>query len=109
MVALCVDTPGEADVWVLERVWKEFIVEVLLDAEDHGQPEEHVVAQPVVDELVGVLARKDHAHLVVVKVWSLTQFYSVDFSPSRISVKKCVFNKHTIKICVREHPNSTYG
>ena len=67
MVALCVDTPGEADVWVLERVWKEFIVEVLLDAEDHGQPEEHVVAQPVVDELVGVLARKDHAHLVEVR------------------------------------------
>ena len=27
------------------------------------------------------------------QVWSLTQFYSVDFSQSRISVKKCVFNK----------------
>ena len=33
-------------------------------------------------------------------VWSLTQFYSVDFSKSRISVKKCVFNKRTIKVCV---------
>ena len=34
------------------------------------------------------------------KVWSLTQFYSVDFSKSRIYVKKCVFNKRTIKVCV---------
>ena len=25
------------------------------------------------------------------QVWSLTQFYSVDFSKSRISVKKCIF------------------
>ena len=31
---------------------------------------------------------------------SLTQFYSVDFSQSRIDVKKCVFNKRTIKVCV---------
>ena len=31
--------------------------------------------------------------------WSLTQFYSVDFSQSRIGVIKCVFNKHTIKVC----------
>ena len=34
------------------------------------------------------------------QVWSLTQFYSVDFSQSRISVKKCVFNKRTMKVCV---------
>ena len=34
------------------------------------------------------------------QVWSLTQFYSVDISQSRIGVKKCVFNKRTIKICV---------
>ena len=34
------------------------------------------------------------------KVWSLTQFYSVDFSKSREGVKKCVFNKRTIKVCV---------
>ena len=33
------------------------------------------------------------------QVWSLTQFYSVDFSNSRIGVKKCVFNKRTIKLC----------
>ena len=31
------------------------------------------------------------------QVWSLAQFYSVDFSKSRIDVKKCVFNKRTIK------------
>ena len=29
----------------------------------------------------------------VFQVWSLTQFYSVDFSKLRIDVKKCVFNK----------------
>ena len=34
------------------------------------------------------------------QVWSLTQFYSVDFSKSRSGVKKCVFNKRTIKVCV---------
>ena len=34
------------------------------------------------------------------KVSSLTQLYSVDFSQSRIGVKKCVFNKRTIKVCV---------
>ena len=34
------------------------------------------------------------------QVWSPTQFYSVDFSKSRIGVKKCVFNKRTIKVCV---------
>ena len=34
------------------------------------------------------------------QVWSLTQFYSVDCSQSRIGVKKCVFNKRTIKACV---------
>ena len=35
------------------------------------------------------------------QVWSLTQFYSVDFSPSRISVNKCGFNRRRIKVCVR--------
>ena len=34
------------------------------------------------------------------QVWSLTQFYSVDFSQSGIGVNKCVFNKRTIKVCV---------
>ena len=34
------------------------------------------------------------------QVWSITQFYSIDFSQSRIIIKKCVFNKHTIKVCV---------
>ena len=34
------------------------------------------------------------------QVWSLTQLYSVDFPQSRIGVKKCVFNKRTIKVCV---------
>ena len=33
-------------------------------------------------------------------VWSPTQFYPVDFSLSRIGVKKCVFNKRAVKVCV---------
>ena len=38
---------------------------------------------------------------VIVQVWSLTQFYSVDFpQSSRIGVKKCVFNTRSVKICV---------
>ena len=32
------------------------------------------------------------------QVWSLTQFYSVDFLQSRIGVKKCVFIKRTIQV-----------
>ena len=38
--------------------------------------------------------------ICLLQVWSLTQFYSVDFSKSMISVSKCVFNKRTIKVCV---------
>ena len=34
------------------------------------------------------------------QVQTLTQFYSVDFSQSRISVKKCVFNTRIIKVAV---------
>ena len=47
------------------------------------------------DEIEG-----DGADAVEAQVRSLTQFYSVDFSLSRIGVKKCVFNKRTIKVCV---------
>ena len=32
------------------------------------------------------------------QVWSLTQLYSVDFSKARIGVRKCIFNKRTIKV-----------
>ena len=35
-----------------------------------------------------------------VQLWSLTQFYSIDFSQSRIGVKKCDFYKCTIKVRV---------
>ena len=34
------------------------------------------------------------------QVWSQTQLNSVDFSQSRIGVKKCHFNKRTIMVCV---------
>ena len=37
--------------------------------------------------------------LVRGQVWSLTQFNSIGFLPSRIVTKKCVFNKHTIRVC----------
>ena len=46
------------------------------------------------DVLVGTII------FAVDQVWSLTQIYSVDFSKSRISVSKSVFNKRTIKVCV---------
>ena len=42
--------------------------------------------------------------------WSLTQFYSVDFSKSRIRVKKCIFDKRTIKVgvsCSWRHPGTS--
>ena len=49
----------------------------------------------------------DSGHAVAPKcdvnqVWSLTQCQvtSVHFSQSRIGLKKCVFNKRTIKVCV---------
>ena len=43
---------------------------------------------------------RSHLKKHVVQVCLLTQLYSVDFSHSRIGVKKCVFNKRTIKVCV---------
>ena len=35
------------------------------------------------------------------QVWSITQFCSVDFTQSRIALKKCIFNKRTIKVCAQ--------
>ena len=37
----------------------------------------------------------------LLQVWSLTQFYSVDFSQSRIVIKKCVFNRRTNKVWLK--------
>ena len=45
-----------------------------------------VVHQEVIQRLLDGKERP-----VKAQVWSLTQFYSVDFSKSRIGVKKCVF------------------
>ena len=47
------------------------------------------------------LSKNQKVRLYFIQVWSLTQFYSADFSQSRISVVKCVFNKRTIKVCVQ--------
>ena len=75
--------------------------------------------EEIVHKLVDIWSRAGHPHTpnvrrdgggfgagvgeggasVVSQVWSLTQFYSVDFSQSRIGVKKCVFYKRTIKVC----------
>ena len=45
-----------------------------------------------------VVQRRDEGQL---QVWSLTQFYSVDFVKfTDHGVKICVFNKRTIKVCV---------
>ena len=45
-------------------------------------------------------ARLEGTEIASGQVWSLTQFYSVDFSKSRMDVKQCVFNKRTIKVCI---------
>ena len=51
-------------------------------------------------ESFSIPGQKPDKYPVSEQVWSLTQFYSVDFSQLRISVKKCVFYKRTIKVCV---------
>ena len=77
----------------------------------HDEEVEKELVTVTVDHLLVVVQAKEddvehqgHVHrpvnAVTVQVWSLTQFYSVDFSQSRISVNKCVFNKRTIKVCV---------
>jgi len=58
------DAPGEPHVRILEWVGIGLVVEVLFDGENERHPEKHVVAQPVVDQLVCVLVGQDHAHLV---------------------------------------------
>ena len=52
--------------------------------------------------LGGCPCRQNQPHRLTAagQVWSLSQFYSVDFSKSRMGVNKCVFNKRTIKVCV---------
>ena len=56
----------------------------------------------MVEEMGPVVSAREEGEIrkMVSQVWSLTQFYSVDFSNSTIDVKKCVFNKRTIKVCV---------
>ena len=46
------------------------------------------------------MSRYTPASVEEYQVWSLTQFYSVDISQSRIGVNKCIFYKRTIKVCV---------
>ena len=63
--------------------------------DDRASVHAGVVWRSEVDGEVGLLLSG------IGQVWSLAQFYSVDFSQSRNGVKKCVFNKRTIKVCVR--------
>ena len=44
--------------------------------------------------------KNEHGENSCKQVWSLTQFYSVEFLQSRIGVNKCVFYKRTTKVCV---------
>ena len=60
-----------------------------VDVLEHDPP---TVLDGCVDSLVSLTES--------LQVWSLTQFYSVDFSKARIDVKECVFNKCTIKVCI---------
>ena len=49
---------------------------------------------------LGYNASRGYHIQMTVQVWSLTQFYSVDFSKLRIGVNKCVFYKCKIKVCI---------
>ena len=74
------------------------MVEVSSDVSDAlGVHDVNVVVLP--EELPGGgelgFAGRGHA-----QIWSLTQFYSVGFSKSRIGVNECVFNERTIKGCI---------
>ena len=69
-----------------------------LQVTHQGETHPELVAQDVFDVLhpVGVVALEVElvsqavAHPGEFQVWSLTRFYSVDFSQSRIGVKECV-------------------
>ena len=41
-----------------------------------------------------------YAQRLAYQVWPLSQLYSVDFSQSKIGVKKCISNKWILKVCV---------
>jgi hypothetical protein len=54
----------ELGVRVPERIGNRLVEEELFDSEKDRSPEEEVVAEPVVDQLVGVLVRDHQAELV---------------------------------------------
>ena len=59
-----------------------------------------VLVEVLETPIIGIPSTSIEVVCVAAQVWSLTQFYSVDFSQSRIGVKKCVFNKRAIKVFV---------
>ena len=61
----------------------------------HGSPREYVGGSDQAGEPHRVAEGLGRLEAGQLQVWSLTQFYSVDYSKSRIDVKKCVFNKRT--------------
>ena len=71
--------------------------QVVLEGGDVG---DSLVLKGLQADIESLLLGQQGLDAAQVQVWSLTQFYSVDFSKSRIGVKKCIFNKHTIKVCV---------
>ena len=86
------------------RVFHEVAQLSPLDQDAHYQKHTNLLPPEVAElmfygerkKLIGALIH----HKILNKVWSLNQFYSVDFSQSRIDVNKCVFYKRTIKVCV---------
>ena len=54
----------ELGVGISEGIGDRLVEEVLLDPEVNGCPQEEVVSQPVVDDLVGVLVGNNQAQLV---------------------------------------------
>ena len=66
-----------------------------------GVPKVQLQIVVIVEPSLRTTSEKELRNLVTRnQEWSLTQFYSVEFSQSRIGVKKCGFNKRTIKVCV---------
>ena len=68
--------------------------------EKHQEPDKAGMVSDSSDKTGQPSANQLPSHSETNQVWSQTQFYSVDFSQSKISVKACVFYKRTIKVCV---------
>ena len=71
--------------------------QVVLEGGDVGDA---LVLKGLQADIESLLLGQQGLDAAQVQVWSLTQFYSVDFSQSRIGVSRCLFYKCTIKVSV---------